>query len=79
MKADESPTSLKYNDRSVSEPDTISDEGLPEPKAKSAAAIPVIENDHIMNYLKVLPQFRDTLFVSCACCVVGIILSARGL
>jgi len=41
---------------------------------------PEIEsNNHIMTYLRVETIYRDTLFVSCLCGVIGTILIVKGL
>jgi len=79
MKADESPKSLKYNEPSVESVTQEEEEPSDESPSKEKKTDPIIENDHIMNYIKVQPVYRDTLFVSCACAVVGSLLVVHGL
>jgi hydroxylamine reductase (hybrid-cluster protein) len=52
-KSDDSPKSLRYNEPSVSESDTLSEVEEQKVKKEPTTPPPVIENDHIMNYLRV--------------------------
>lgn len=45
----------------------------------SETSPPRMEKSYIMDFLRVEPQYRDTLFVSCFLCMTGSILLASGL
>lgn len=81
----DSPKSLKYNDMSMSQssgrPYYLANDGSAHKSENQTAEEKeiIIQNDHIMHYLKVQPVFRDNLFVSCACCVAGSLLVTNGL
>ena len=78
----ESPKSLKYNDISISESSAskyfLAHNGN-EIKEEDESVDHIIENDHIMHYLKVQPVYRDNLFASCLFSLVGVMLITMGL
>ena len=81
MKEDESPKSLRYQENSMySLSDALSqtaDEIVESPTKKRSPAVE--SNNHLITYLRVETVYRDTLFISCACSVIGAILVTKGL
>lgn len=79
-----SPESLRYDDDSSIDGESsytnylLANDGSAS-KADSKEENIIIENDHIMHYLKVQRVYRDTLFLSCASMLAGALLVTNGL